>query len=434
MTRLLKTLLGVCLLQAVHAYATDFASLPLNGAAAFEQLKMEYYIGALQVPSPKRDPDELAAQPGPKRMSVRVTAERWPGIRFAQQWNQLILINNPSRTLNQNLMDVLGFTSLIKEELIAGDQLTIDLTEEEKTVVSLNGSAMLSTDSPALFNMLVRTWIGPRPPSSEFKRDMLGLAPDASGSELLARYDAIEPTEARIAVTDGWNPVPAKTIEPISLPAQEENDRIAIAPPDNTTVRARILAPVPVAQPQPAPTKVAAVPTPELAPVRAEQAEPSAPPPAKIAAKAAPAQAVAAVINLKPVTAVAPQPPPAQAQVASAVGLDEVTPRTDGLDQKAQLQKALTQYHGRLRALINQRISYPKQAVMRNLEGLVVLRVDVTPDGQLAQVEAVQSAERLLDREALRAVRRAAPFPPTAGLGIDKQQSFLIPIVFKLQE
>ena len=153
--------------------------------------------------------------PGKKRMAIHITADRWPSLRFAQMWNQAITINNASAFINANALDILAFTSLPKGDLVAGDRLVIELTGNS-TQVSINGVVALRTNSPALFTMLVNTWIGARPPTSEFKRDILDLPKNQAGNDLAARFQSTQPNDARKKVIAGWG----FKVEPEAVAAQ----------------------------------------------------------------------------------------------------------------------------------------------------------------------------------------------------------------------
>ncbi len=61
---------------------------------------------------------------------------------------------------------------------------------------------------------------------------------------------------------------------------------------------------------------------------------------------------------------------------------------------------------------IDKRLFYPQAAANGKVSGRVVVRFEVTRDGQLATLKLLQgSGFELLDEEALMAVRKAAPFP-----------------------
>jgi protein TonB len=73
---------------------------------------------------------------------------------------------------------------------------------------------------------------------------------------------------------------------------------------------------------------------------------------------------------------------------------------------------------------------YPDLARRRGIEGRVVLRLAIAPDGTLLESEAVDSPSAVLARSALSAVEAASPFgpPPGGALRIE------VPIRYALQE
>lgn len=418
------------------AQSDDFDDLQMNGLAAFEQLRKEYYIGALYLESMSSDAEAVVAASGRKRMSIRITADRWPTLRFAQQWNQTILINNSSQELNANVMDVLAFTSLPKDDLIAGDRLTIDLIPHLGTRVTLNGTPMLQTRSDALFRLLVNTWIGPRPATSGFKRDMLKLPTDGAGTELLARYESLDADAARRKLVAGWG-------GKIDTTATAVPETIAAAPAEDTVVRGRSDAAAPAAAAAvavAAPTMSApAVSAPAIAAPKPVAAAAPAPAPAP-AAQAAPQTAATAPkpveapapTESKPAAAPAPTPAPAPVQVAAAapVALPKPAPAVDTSAQQA----LYSAYSNSLRKLIYAKLSYPKRAVKKEIEGLVVLRVSSNRNGQLISTLVAQSAHQILDSAAQEAATKAAPFPAVAAEMVGEQFDFMIPVVFKLAD
>jgi TonB family protein len=387
---LLASLLLTASIPSTFAQTQDAAydKLSMNGLARFEQLRKEYYIGALFLESPNRDPGGVIAMPGRKRLALHITADRWPPLRFAQQWNQAILINSDSGTLNANVMDVLTFTSLPKDDLVDGDRLYIDLEPDGGTVVSLNGTVMMRTTSDALFRLVANSWIGPRPPSSDFKKDLLTLtATDPETVDLLNRFEATAPTDTRRKLVAGW--------------AGKQEPAAAVA----------------AATPAPAAARDTA------APVRAESGPatpaPASPPEQQTAAR--PPAAAAETVASAPAT---PSPAEIQAQERAAA---------EARQRQAAEQKSLYEtYNNGLRQLVYSQIKYPRRAVEKNIEGLVVLRIETDRSGKLLNLNPAQSAHRLLDKAAMEAVERAAPFPQIAASLQGDSFSFLIPVVFKL--
>lgn len=396
----MKQAIGLVLLVCSFAVAQGALAqgndLNINGIASFEQLRKEYYIGALYLGWPGHDPAAIANMPGKKRMELHVTADRWPSLRFAQMWNQLITINNPSATLNANASDMLAFTSLPKGDLVEGDNIVIELTANNTTQVTLNGIPALRTGSPALFTMLLNSWIGQRPPSSEFKRDILDLPKTPATNDLIARYQAVHPADARKKVITGWG-----------FKVEPENAAPAIAAVTATAATAN------------APTPPAAAPV-AAAPKKVEPPKAAEPEPKPAAAPAnTPAKAVAAPA---PIVDTAAQLAEQQAREAQAKA------------KQKQQSDLYDSYLGEVRKMVVRSVEYPKRAQKENIEGLVMMRVRIDRSGSLASYELAQSADDLLDEAAVKAVKKAAPFPKVNEQMEGATFEFLIPMVFKLAQ
>ena len=90
---------------------------------------------------------------------------------------------------------------------------------------------------------------------------------------------------------------------------------------------------------------------------------------------------------------------------------------------------------GLSRAVTSQR-RYPPQARRLRLEGTVLVEVDVARDGSLAGEPVVSrsSGHALLDEEALRMVRSAAPFPALPGAHPGSSAHFVLPVRFGIRD
>lgn len=418
-------------MKSIHAYllgiALTFVSLcssaqndlSLNGMAAFEQLRKEYYIGALYLGWPGRDSAAIANMPGKKRMEIHVTADRWPALRYSQMWNQAITINNQSSFINANALDILAFTSLPKGDLVEGDRIAIELTGNNTTLVSINGIPALRTGSSALFTMLLNAWIGARPPSSEFKRDILDMPKGQAGTDLATRFDNIRPSDARKKTVAGWG-----------FKVESEAPAAAVAAAAVTAPAAAQKAPEP-APVKPEPPKVAETkpavdskPVAEAKPIEPKAAEPKAAEPKTTEPKTTEPRPVAPPVAAIPeAPKAAPTPAPAPQPEAPAKVID------------AQERQALyNQYVSDVRNRVVRNIEYPRRAAKEGIEGLVMLRIQVSPSGGLVAADIAQSADDALDAEALRAVKKAAPFPKASSALADGNFELVVPVVFKLTQ
>jgi TonB family protein len=407
MKSLYAYLIGIVLISTSVCARAQNGDLNLNGMAAFEQLRKEYYIGALYLGWPGHDPATIANMPGKKRMQINVTADRWPSLRFSQMWNQAITINNPSATINANALDILAFTSLPKGDLVEGDRLIIELAGNNTTQVSVNGALALRTNSPALFNMLLNAWIGPRPPTSEFKRDILDLPKDQAATDLVARFENVHPNDARKKTIAGWG----FKVEPEAAAAAVT--ATAAAPAAATSAAPKKPETAETSKPE-----VAAKAAPETKPAAAEakpaeQLKPAAPKPA------------APPTEIAKATPAAPAAQPAQTDSAAAAAKAARDKAQDALNNE---------YYGVVRKQVLKNIEYPRRAVKENIEGLVMVRVKVDRGGGLNSFEVAQSADDLLDAEAERAVKKAAPFPKAPDALDGNNFEYIVPIVFKLTQ
>jgi periplasmic protein TonB len=83
----------------------------------------------------------------------------------------------------------------------------------------------------------------------------------------------------------------------------------------------------------------------------------------------------------------------------------------------------------KIAAQITAHQEYPRSAQIRNAEGLVKVRVTIDANGALVGTEIIQSsAFDVLNREAVKTIERAAPFPAPPG----GARFLLVPLVWKL--
>ena len=74
---------------------------------------------------------------------------------------------------------------------------------------------------------------------------------------------------------------------------------------------------------------------------------------------------------------------------------------------------AYISYFNRIKQAIEQNWQYPELALRYGLQGRLSLEFAVGANGELEQLRIVRSSgSQLLDDEALRAIKAAAPFPP----------------------
>lgn len=193
-------------LASTTVYAAEQASvagtnLQLNGLAVHSELRNEWFLNGLYLTNKTDDAEEVISSAGAKRMELRVVANSLSGRRLKRFWIERIKNNNEASNVLANAKSVRDFATLMDKDLISGDIITIDLIPSSATVISINGSEVGRTDESA-FPLILKTWVGDRPPSSEFKEAILGGSSGVQRSAIASRFTSIQPTSARMAVFD----------------------------------------------------------------------------------------------------------------------------------------------------------------------------------------------------------------------------------------
>lgn len=336
-----------------------FAST-INGYAKFSALKTTYYIGALELAEAQTDAERILNSESAQRMVLSIQ-EEWSPRRFKTMWNDAIFLSNDHNLLLDNNDDVQAFLNLPKGFLLPGDELTVSF-DGNGTGVSLNQTAVFKTNDKTLFQVILSTWIGAKPPNSQFKKQILGLS---NSSDLKAEFDAISTSEERQMVTQFWYQKP----EP---PAPVEQTPVA-APVVSTQV--------PATKAKSAPVKPAPVATPKIEP--------------------------------KPLTAATPKPVALQ-------------PKPKVTTPKKPQAPLLKQYQALVQQAVLSAARYPRRnEIAREVDGLVsemnpagvvAFNLQLNRVGKLLDIQEVTVSDaEILNKFALKALQKAEfPVAPTA--------------------
>ncbi len=422
MEKFFKSISVLLLLLAANGplYAQDnaFDELAMNGLASFEQLRKEYYIGALYLESMSQDSDAVFDMNGKKRMEMRITIADWSPRRFAQQWNQAILINNDQQALEEFSEQILAFTNIPHEELTAGDRIIIDMDPDRGTTIYLDGQKVFKTANNAFFKLLLNTWIGPRPPSSGFKQDILSLPTDQAGTELLVEFSDISTPKAREKQVAAWMKPAQGNKKAAAVAATAAVTKSAVTPPPSMdTVVSAKTTPKTTSKPKQA-QKV------ETAKVEAPKAEVKVEQP-KLAA--APAPAVAA----EPKKSEAKKPEPKKVEPVKKEPAKPKEP--EKTPEEIEQETLYKTYRSNILKLTYLNTQYPKKAMDLKQQGMVILKITINSRGKVVNIDEQQTTEySLLNKAAMRAVKKSSPFPePPKGLD-GKRFEFTLPFKFQI--
>lgn len=406
------SLYGICVMLSLSAGWLHAQPL-LNGLAVNTEFGKERFIAALYSDKLSADADTMLSSSGHRRMELKIVADSISARSINSIWIEGMAINNPGSALEAQAQNLAKLSNMVRKRLRAGDVLAFDAVPDNGTAVTLNGVNLGTINSDDFFPMLLRTWIGSIPLSSDFKDSL--LANGDVDSELSQRYRRIEPSEARVNVVATW-----VTPEP---PRPDVVDSSVIQPPRPGAV-------------------IAPPPSSSGAETSAEAAEPD---PAQVAQDEASDASSEADQTAEPQTAVAPEPEPEPeaepkpeptrtARAAPAPSPAEEDEDAEEVMITAETLLLRQRYVSDVMRKTLQSMRYPRRALERTQEGSIRLAVTVDRKGVLQDVQIVEESRySLLNKEALASVDRASPFPAVpAGVG-DESFTFGIPVTFRLQ-
>jgi protein TonB len=88
---------------------------------------------------------------------------------------------------------------------------------------------------------------------------------------------------------------------------------------------------------------------------------------------------------------------------------------------------------GALMKYVSENIIYPSEAQSNNIEGKVILKFVVNPDGSVDRIEVLSGIDKLLDNEAIRVVKTLPKFKPGRQGGVPVPVWFTLPVLFRIE-
>jgi protein TonB len=109
-------------------------------------------------------------------------------------------------------------------------------------------------------------------------------------------------------------------------------------------------------------------------------------------------------------------------------------PKKDSLKREPVFSRVdqMPEFIGNMDTFINQHLQYPEDARKAKLEGRVVIKVVIEPDGRVSTPSVERSVSPALDAEAIRVVRLMPPWKPGKQYGYAVPIMYHIPVTFKL--
>ena len=415
------------ILLSVTASLTAAAPL-INGVAIHEQLGQESFIAALLTTTLSKDARDTLISREEKQMQVRILTENLSARRFKRLWIEGIAINASPEELETQSKNMAKFSNMLSITLKRGDIVVINRSRDEVKVI-INGALLGTLTDTRFFDLLLRTWIGPVPLSSDFREAL--LVGGNVNDKLLSRFNQTKPSDARIAA------ISKAIVERQSNQENQIDDDSAAKPVIAAIPKPVIDAPDITLKPVIAAPKIniagnagnstgnagaatqAANANQTAAPQKIQNDQPKL---AKTAATPAPSlRATAGTL--------------AKADNTAAAGGDDAI--FDDSEEEFTAESLLIQqlYIARLKKWTYKQLRYPPSALSRNQEGVVRLEVSISRDGSVNIVDVIEEAKySMLTKAALKAVEKSDPFPAMPPEVKGEVFDFTIPIVFRIVE
>jgi TonB family protein len=447
--------------------------LELAGLSVYTETARDIYVAGMLLP-PDSTLENLLLTPPPKAMEYRLATRRISGRGFAGMLLLQAELGTGSRAPDSATSALSQVKQNMEGSLKQGDHFVIFLNENDETVFLLNDTVMHRVEDGGLFDFFFAGWVGVGA-STTFREPILTGQLD---KDVVARFKGLSPSAERVALVADWT---SKAVAEIAATPEPEKPNAArgAVEPGATAIAAKTettaavdtaatdTAGVGIATVDSAAIDTAAV---DTAAVDTGAAETAAVDTAAVDTEAVDTAAVhttalnarAVEVNGVPaerasrfisvfklpapepvpqsdsvVTGTVPTPKPAPVQeVATALPADKA-PELDDREYQRQLQVFVSQ----VMRQVYGRVKYPKRAIKFQREGRVELAARLDDAGELIDITVESSSGHVgLDRAALTAVQRAAPFSGLSAIAKHELASedgkgyiMSIPVSFRLQ-
>jgi len=422
-----NTVFSLLLIAITSVISTPiFAAPVLNGIAIHSELSKEQFLAGLYVETTSDKANGILYSQEEKAIQVRVLADKFSTRRFKRMWIEGMAINSSPAELEKHAGHMAKFNKLMKIKLAKHDIFAVTRGKDVVTV-SLNGAKLGEIDDLKFFDLLLRTWVGPVPLSSEFRKALLTAG--QLDADLLNRYETTTPNDERIAATENAvasrNLASVKIAQP-SLPASNKL-KLEIAKPDISIAVADELVGNTISIDLPEiPQSDGIVIAPPVLAGNDESTEYVND--TLETSEATPEVAIADTANSAPASVVMKDETPEDSVIESIFDDDE---EDDELTPEQII--TIASYYPKLVKWTQKNIQYPTRAMDRDQEGSVRVRITVNKKGKFKGVEMLEKAKHeLLNKAARAAAKRSSPYPKIPESMNQEEFSFTMRMTFRL--
>ena len=153
-------------------------TLELNGAGTRYKAVFKVYTAGLYLEKPARSLQEIAALPGPKRISVTMLRDI-DSAELGKLFSRGMEDNMERAAFSKLIPGVMRMSEIFTQhkKLLAGESFMVDWLPGQGALVTVKGQPQGEAfKEPEFFNALLGIWLGPRPADQQLKKALLGEA------------------------------------------------------------------------------------------------------------------------------------------------------------------------------------------------------------------------------------------------------------------
>lgn len=147
--------------------------LVLNGLGLREKAWIDVYVGGLYLPETTDKAEVAINHEGPSRMVMHFVRDV-PADKIVDGWKDGFANNNEKAVVDGLAEKLATFNGFFASEIKEGEAVVLDYVPGEGTHVSIGGEAKGTIEGPEFARALRAVWLGPKPPSKDFRQGLLG--------------------------------------------------------------------------------------------------------------------------------------------------------------------------------------------------------------------------------------------------------------------
>ena len=436
-----------------EATLEDGSLVSLHGIGTHQEKRIDIYIGALFSAQEFDATSQLLNPEINRRMSFKFLS-KYSNRKMARFWKQRIAMNNARDKWRPFTKEIVSFANIFKSAIQPGDEINLDYIAGKGTQVYLNGTLFSTIKAPEFYNLLINIWIGTIPPTESFKLGITGNNEEKRQTQLVSQYQSIETIKGRF---DADKPAQSKPIGKVASSTNKKSstkkDRAKALSKSSQSINQTKTNTLPKSNTKVAnetqqlveslkvdlPASSGLTEKPQIELPRTNKEEIFGQSTNKTPINNISNEAKAIISNTEP-------PPIEGNSLAEQAQTKNLSPKkSNSQDKIAKLETAddtffdvdlfSGAYTLELIKQIRKYQNYPKKALRGAIEGSLTISVIIDEQGELVGTDWVQrSGSRILDRAAMKMVRKATPYPKIPSELGQKTFEFEVPMNFSLTD